>query len=180
MLGCQTCHANTGSCVTYSPGESCASTFDCASNQCLGGCCCAASAIQTPGCSACTCLSNASTTAATAGACTAAPSLATAALACNATVSLNATVALSRLIAFPASSNVTDAQPLVFLPAAAPLNTFGVDAILASPAACAAYVQAASPFQCSLARAFPLPSGAYYFLGTAAALGMTAAPACAA
>jgi hypothetical protein len=179
-LGCLTCQANTGTCTTFSPGESCASAFDCASNQCLGGCCCAASAIQNPGCTTCACWSNASTTAANAGTCTASPSLTTAALACNASVALNTTIAFSRLIAFPASSNVTDAHPLVFLPAAAPLNTFGVDVILATPSACAAYARAASPFQCSLARAFPLPGGAYYYLAPAAALGMTATPACAA
>ena len=178
QMGCRACAPGTGSCATYSPGEACASPFDCASNQCLNGCCCAASAIQTPGCTACACWANASTTAATAGACTAAPSLTTTPLACNATVSLNTTIALSRLIAFPASANVTDALPLVFLPATAPLNTFSVDVILASPSACAAYAQSASPFQCSLARAFPLPSGTYYYLATAAALGMAATPSC--
>ena len=91
----------------------------------------------------------------------------------------NATVALSSVIAFPASANVADATPLVFLPAATPLNTYGVDVIVATPAACAAFAANGAAATCS-ARTFVLPGGTYYYLGTASALGMAPAPSCAA
>ena len=67
--------------------------------------------------------------------------------------------------------------PLVFLPAASPLNTFGVDIVVASPAACAAFSAAFSASQCS-ALTYALSTGTYHYLGTAAALGMTATPSC--
>jgi hypothetical protein len=54
-----------------------------------------------------------------------------------------------------------------------------VDIIVASPAACAAFSAALSASQCS-ALSYALSTGTYYFLGTAAALGMAAAPSCAA
>ena len=60
------------------------------------------------------------------------PAASSTTLACNGTTSVNATVPLSSVIAFPAAANVADATPLVFLPAATPLNTFGVDVIVAA------------------------------------------------
>jgi hypothetical protein len=180
-LGCIACQAGTGSCALYSPGEACSSAADCGTNLCLGGCCCAATAIQTLGCASCACWSNASTTAATAGACsstTAAPTTNTT-LQCNSTVSLSASVPLSRIIAFPASSNVTDATPLVLLPATSPLNTYGVDIIVATAAACAAFSANAAATTCS-SFSYALSSGTYYYLGAASALGMTSTPSCSA
>ena len=93
------------SCATYSPGEACSSAYDCTSNLCLGGCCCAASALTTAGCTGCWCWANASTTLATAETRTSptiSPALPTnLTLSCNASTSLNASVALSRVITFP-------------------------------------------------------------------------------
>ena len=183
--GCTGCAPGSGSCLTYSPGDACASAFDCASNLCLAGCCCAASALQTVGCTACACWANASITAATAGTCAAPapvlPSVATIYLPCNGSTSLNATVAPSRVITFPASANVTGASPpLMFLPAASPLNAFGVDIIVASAPACAAFASNAAATRCSAASTYALPEGTYDSLGAAASLGMAAAPACAA
>ena len=68
-LGCAACLPGTGSCVLFSPGEPCDSAADCGTNFCAGSCCCAASALQVPGCTACACWANVSTTAATAGIC---------------------------------------------------------------------------------------------------------------
>ena len=183
-LGCLACQPGTGSCATFSPGEPCASPFDCATNLCQGGCCCAASAVQTLGCAACACLANASTPPSLAGACTSAvpasaalPAPAT--LPCNGTVSINASVPLSRVIAFPPSANVSGAAPLVLLPPTSPLNAYGVDIVLASASACAAFAANGAAAKCS-AVAYSLPGGAYYYLGAAAALGMAPAPGCAA
>ena len=103
------------------------------------------------------------------------------ALPCNGSRSLNATVAPSRVIAFPASANVTGSSPpLIFLPAASPLNSFGVDIIVASAPACAAFASNAAAARCSAGSTYALPEGTYYYLGAASALGMTAAPACSA
>ena len=86
---------------------------------------------------------------------------------------------LSRVIAFPPSANVTDAVPLLFLPASAPGNSWGEDAILATPGACAALAATPGTPPCaSLPAALALGGGTYRYLGLAAALGMTAAPAC--
>ena len=184
-MGCLACSPGTGSCATYSPGEPCASGFDCASNLCLGGCCCSASALQTLGCGSCNCLAglNGSASLQLAGACAspapAASNASLANLACNASTSLNATVPLSRVIAFPASANVTEPAPLILLPAASPLNTYGVDIVVSTASACAAFAANAAATQCS-AFSYALASGTYYYLGTAAALGMAATPGCAA
>ena len=184
-MGCQSCQPGTGSCATYSPGEACSSAFDCASNLCLGGCCCAASALTTAGCTGCRCWANASTTPATAGMCTSptfSPALPTyATLSCNASTSLNTSVALSRVITFPQALNVTDAVPLMFLPAASPLNTFGFDIVLATLKACAAFAATPNSPQCSLSGlvySLGSPPQPYFFLGGADALGMAAAPGC--
>ena len=67
---------------------------------------------------------------------------------------------------------------MVFLPAAAPINSYGVDIIVACASACAAYSANGAATQCTGAT-FALPDGTYYYLGTASALGMTAAPTCA-
>jgi hypothetical protein len=87
-------------------------------------------------------------------------------------------VSLSRVIVFPASANVTGPPPLVFLPTASPLNTYGVDIIVASPSACAAFAANFAAAQCSGAFSYALSGGTYHYLGTAAALGMTATPSC--
>jgi len=68
-------------------------------------------------------------------------------------------------------------MPLVFVPATSPLNTFAVDIVVASPAACAAYEANSAAFTCG-ALTYALPDGTYYYLGTAAALGMAPAPSC--
>ena len=178
--GCGACHFGTGTCVLNSPGDSCASAADCGTNLCLGGCCCASSALLVAGCSACGCWSNASTTAASAGACAAGAALPPpppVALQCNATVALNSSVALNRVISFPSGANVTDAAPLMFLPAASPLNPDGLDVIVATAAACRAFAALPGSAQCA-ARTFFLEGSLYYYLGAASALGMTAAPAC--
>jgi hypothetical protein len=179
-LGCAVCTPPFGACLLNSPGEACATNADCGTNLCAGGCCCSSSAVQAVGCASCRCLAWPSTTAANAGSCnvTATTTLSNATLPCNASTSLTASVALSRVISFPAAANVTGAAPLVFLPAASPLNAIGVDIVVASPAACAAFAAAFSASQCS-ALTYALSTGTYYYLGTAAALGMTATPSCA-
>jgi len=90
----------------------------------------------------------------------------------------NASAAVSAIGAFPAALNVTDAEPLLLLPAASPLNPAGADVILASASACAAYAALGSATQCSRARAFATDNGVMFLLGAAAALGMVPAPAC--
>lgn len=114
--------------------------------------------------------------AAASGACVT-PLAASATFACNATASVAAGALLpSQLIALP---NVTDAAPLVVLSAAAPANAFGVDIVVATPAACAAYANAPGSPTCT-SQSFPIGLATYFFLGAADALGMVAAPACAA
>ena len=180
-LGCLSCQPGTGSCALLSPGEACASAADCGTNLCLGGCCCANSAVQTLGCTACTCWANASTSAATAGSCGSSSLAATTntTLQCNASVSLPAAVPLSRVIAFPSSANVSDASPLMLLPATSPLNTYGEDIIVATASACAAFTSNGAATQCA-SFSYALSSGTYYYLGSAASLGMTSTPSCAA
>jgi hypothetical protein len=136
---------------------------------------------MTPGCTSCRCLSVAGTSGATAGICTGNVSAAVSktSLQCNSSVSINASsVALSSVIAFPSSSNVTDAMPLVFLPSSSPLNTHGVDIIVASARACAAFASSTAGATVCSSVAYSLPDGIYYYLGRASDLGMTAAPAC--
>ena len=181
-MGCTTCAVNTGVCVLYSPGDACASSSDCGTNLCLGGCCCASSAVLSAGCTACQCWgSGNATTAATAGTCAAHPTMALT-LPCNASVSLPSTAALSRVISFGNLS--VGADPLLLLPAVAPLNTWGSDVILASAPACAAFAaaQAGGAHACSASQpVYVSAAGApYYYLGSAGALAMVAAPACAA
>ena len=81
------------------------------------------------------------------------------------------------MISFPPSANVTGPPPLVFLPAASPLNAYGVDVIVASAPACAAFAANFAAAQCS-PLAYALSGGTYHYLGTASALGMTATPSC--
>ena len=66
----------------------------------------------------------------------------------------------------------------MLLPATSPLNALGQDIIVASPGACAAIAAAPGAAQCALAQPYALPSGTFFYLGTAAALGMVATPAC--
>ena len=68
----------------------------------------------------------------------------------------------------------------MFLPAGSPLNGYGVDIVVGTASACAAFAALPGSSQCAQARAFALPDGPYFYLGPASALGMTAAPACAA
>ena len=181
-LGCSTCVAGTGACASLYPGEACASNFDCQTNLCAGGCCCASSALTTAGCNACTCWSSNASTAATAGMCAAPPPpppAASVALQCGNATAVNASVAAAALITFPAALNVTDAAPLIVLPSTSYLNTFGEDVIVASASACSAYAALGGPTQCNRGRAFATDFGVMFYLGTAAALGMGAAPQCA-
>jgi hypothetical protein len=53
-----------------------------------------------------------------------------------------------------------------------------VDIILASFQTCASFSQIPGSNTCTMTRMFSLPSGIYYYLGTASQLSMTAAPAC--
>ena len=178
--GCASCTPPLGDCRLSYPGDPCASNADCGTNLCLNRCCCSSAALQTLGCASCACWAAPSTVAATAGSCNstaAAAAAITIALPCNASASLNASVALSRVISFPASANVSGAAPLVLLPAASPLNGYGVDIIVASPAACAAFAATAAASRCG-AFSYALPGGTYFYLGAADALGMVAAPAC--
>jgi hypothetical protein len=183
QLGCSDCAAGSGACVSRYPGEVCGSNMDCGTNMCQG-CCCAASALVVTGCMSCKCWSAPGTTAASAGTCTSPapppspPSNVT--LPCNATTSASGALELSRVIAFPSALNVADAVPLLFLPAGSPLNREGVDIVVATASACAAFAALPGSSQCAQARAFALPNGPYFYLGPASALGMTAAPACAA
>jgi len=84
------------------------------------------------------------------------------------------------VIAFPPALGVSTATPpLLFLPSTSPLNAGGSDAIIASPTACNAYATLGGATQCNYARAFAIAgSGTYFYLGSAAALGMAPAPAC--
>jgi hypothetical protein len=189
QMGCVACAPGTGSCAHRDPGETCASSYDCGTNLCLGGCCCSASALFahfTGSCSACRCW-GAGVNASTAGACALSTTVAAATAApapnvtllCNATTPISTAVHLSRLITFPASANVTDTVPLLFLPATASGNAWGADAILATAGACAALSATPGAPPCaSPPRAYALGGGSYQYLGTAAELGMTAAPAC--
>ena len=185
FLGCSTCSFQTGACLTVNPGDACSSPFDCASGACLGGCCCSASALMTVSCSACRCLSVNGTTASIAGKCTSssmaippATEQTMASVPCDSSSDTqNSSVALSRVINFPPSAYVSGITPLVFIPATAPINTFGVDIIVASASACAAYANNGAKSSCS-ALTFVLPDGTYYYLGSALSLGMAAAPKC--
>ena len=181
--GCVSCQPGTGSCALFSPGEPCASSADCGTNLCLARCCCALAATQTVGCTACRCWAAGGTNASTAGACAAAAAAngtapVAATLPCGGDTSVNATVSLSRVISFPAGANVNDAAPLVFLPTTSPLNDGGEDLVIATASACAAYAAVAPAAKCTAARTYVLPTGTYYYLGTAAALGMAATPGC--
>ena len=105
--------------------------------------------------------------------------LANSTLFCNASVALSVNVTAARVISFPPGAGITEAVPLTFLPSVSPLNTMGVDIIVASPSACAAFnASVGAAARCDGARVYSLPSGLYHYLGTAAALGMTAAPSC--
>ena len=151
--------------------------------MCVGGCCCASSALRA-NCTACSCWSDPATTAATAGACAApAPARAptsTAQLQCGNETSVSATVPTAARITFPTALNVADAAPLVVLPSTSYLNTIGEDVIVATASACDAYAALRAPTQCDRARTFVTDFGVRFYLGTAAALGMAAAPQCAA
>jgi hypothetical protein len=126
--GCTGCALQTGACLTHSPGDPCTSPFDCASSQCLGGCCCTPQALLTPGCTACACFSNASTTVTTAGRCTASNSSSFSPIApgggqCTPSSKTPTPDTLSRLIAFPPIMNVTEPQPILVLSSLSPLNS---------------------------------------------------------
>ena len=79
---------------------------------------------------------------------------------------------------FPAAAGVTDAAPLLFLPASSPLNPSSADIVVATAGACAAFAAQAGSPTCSWGMAYSVNGGTYYFLGAAAALGMTAATQC--
>ena len=75
-------------------------------------------------------------------------------------------------------ADAIDAAPLVVLSSAAPANAFGYDIVVATAAACAAFANAPGSPACT-SQAFPIAGVTYFLLGSAAALGMVAAPACA-
>lgn len=135
-LGCSACSLQTGACLTQNPGAPCNSPYDCASGACLGGCCCTSTALFTPGCTACKCLGNstASTSIPPPGSCGASSSFPLGLGAQQAyhpqcpvnstTTSIPSPDTLSRLIAFPPTMNVTEAQPVLILSALSPLNVY--------------------------------------------------------
>jgi hypothetical protein len=106
----------------------------------------------------------------------------TLALPCNASVSIPSAAALSRVISFGNLS--VGADPLLLLPAAAPLNTWGADVIIASAPACATFAaqQQGSAQACSTAQQVYVSAAGvpYYYLGSASALAMVATPGCSA
>ena len=142
------------------------------------------------GCSACVCGANisagdAASYNAAAGECAASGGVASSIVSnyscvgTSGTVGLNASMA-SRMVTFPRSANVSDALPLVLLSAANALNDAGVAIVVATASACAAFNAAApagSAPRCDTSRRYLLASGVvYYYRGTAAELGMEAAP----
>ena len=66
----------------------------------------------------------------------------------------------------------------MFLPSSSPLNSYGVDIIVASPSACAAYKTSGASISCITTSSYALPDGTYYYLGLASDLGMTSTPTC--
>ena len=92
---------------------------------------------------------------------------------------MNASIA-SRSVVFPAWANVTDAAPLILLSSASPLNAAGVDIVVASQSACAAFIAlspaGAAPL-CDMTRRYVVAGALYHYRGTASELGMEAAPA---
>lgn len=101
-------------------------------------------------------------------------------LKCNATSAVSAgSILPSQRIVLPNDVN-TDVAPLVILSAASPVNSFGVDIVVASASACASFASTAGSVLCST-QTFPIGTATtYFYLGTAAALNMIAAPSCAA
>ncbi len=191
--GCAACAAGTGACALFSPGDACASAADCGTNLCAGGCCCAASALLAPGCAACACWANASTTAATAGACLAAPppppppACACAPPAPAPPPLPNSTT--PRCLACEAFDASRQVEGLFILAAANPLNPSpGVDVAVGLPGSCASLAAAAAAqgmapaevaamLPCLARPAFLLIDGANYtVLGPAAPLRLAALP----
>ena len=99
---------------------------------------------------------------------------------CTASSAPGVLLSPSQLITFPGLAANPAAPPLIFLPVASPLNTAGMDLILASAAACATFnATAGSATLCDFTRQVPVAGSTYYYLGTAASLGMSAAgPTC--
>jgi sugar lactone lactonase YvrE len=199
-LGCAACLPGTGACVHFSPGEPCASNAACGTNLCAGGCCCASSALRAPGCTACQCWANASTTALTAGACVAGgdggAAAAAAAVSYHTHHYAGATVVVGSCAAPPPRCHACEAfdasaqvDGLFILPSAHPLNpTPGVDLAVGLPGACATLAGAAAAqgvppaevaamLPCLAHPAFLLIDGANYaVLGPAAPLKLAALP----
>ena len=155
---------------------------DCAVGACLGGCCCSRAATRVAGCGGCACWANASTTAATAGDCDLPPPPPPAAPPpCNASRGggggANASEpSLSGAIVFPdwAAVPAGDA-PLYLVYAGAAGNPGTADIVVALPAACDAYATLGGWPQCDRGRSFVVNSQVYFYLDTAAALGMVPA-----
>ena len=101
-------------------------------------------------------------------------------LPCNSSVSIPAAAAQSRVISF--GNLAVGADPLFLLPSVSPLNTWGADVVIASAPACAAFSASQGTQRCSTAvQVYVSAAGVpYYYLGSAAALGMTATPGCSA
>lgn len=173
-VNCGGCSFQSGSCILRAPGEFCSTRFDCASDLCLGGCCC--SPLAPSGCTACVCWSPLPLPPASIGSCVLAPSPAL--VPCNATSSesvASSTIA-AELVTFPASAGLSG-RPLLVLSSSSPLNLHGVDIVIATPEACAAW-SAASGFVCTFSKSYAISGALYYFAGTAASLNMEASGVC--
>jgi hypothetical protein len=194
LSGCTACLPGSGACVGLPAGEACSVSADCgATGLCAGGCCCSAAALLTPGCTACRCWVNASTTPATAGACLAAPPLPPPPPTCAcAPPSPTPTPPLPTSVggclaceAFDASRQV---DGLFILSASNSLNKAGVDLALGLPGACASLHAAAASqglpapevaalLPCLSAPTYLMVEGVNYtVLGPAAPLRLAARP----
>ena len=199
--GCAICVANTGTCLLNSPGDPCASNADCGTDLCAGDCCCASSALLSPGCTACACWTNASTTAATAGACVAGGGsdggrgttiIYNQYFAAGAQVVLNTCgepAGRQRCHACEAFDASQQVDGLFILPSAHPLNPSpGVDLAVGLPGSCGTLAAAAAAegvppaemaamLPCLALPSFVIIDGvSYVVLGPAASLGLAALP----
>ena len=82
----------------------------------------------------------------------------------------------AELVTFPPSAGLSE-RPLLVLSSSSPLNGRGVDIVIATPEACAAWA-AASGFVCTASETYAIAGVLYYFAGTAASLNMEASGVC--
>lgn len=81
------------------------------------------------------------------------------------------------MVTFPSSSGL-QGQPLLVLSATSLLNHHGVDIVIATPEACAAWATAAARSVCNSSDAYAITGVLYWFAGTAASLNMEASGVC--